>query len=71
MSVRFVVLPAAFQRIQVVCVDAVSLCEWFLTFRTRVLRPSEMLGTTHQKTQRIIPENRHPHFTASLHVNIS
>jgi hypothetical protein len=32
-SVRFVVLTAAFLRIQVVYVDAVPLREWFLTFR--------------------------------------
>jgi hypothetical protein len=37
-SVWFVVLTAAFRRIQVVCVDGVSLCEWFPTFRTWVLR---------------------------------
>jgi hypothetical protein len=68
---RFVVLTAASQRIQVVCVDAVSLCEWFLTFRTWVLRSFETSGTTHQTTQPIIPEDLNPHFTASLHVNIS
>jgi hypothetical protein len=38
---RFVVLTAAFQRMQVVCVDAVSLCAWFPTFRTWVLGPSK------------------------------
>jgi hypothetical protein len=48
--------------------DAVSLCEWFLTFRTWVLRSFETSETTHQKTQRIIPENMSPHFAASLHV---
>jgi hypothetical protein len=53
-SVRFVVLTAVFQRIQVVCVDAVSLCTWFPTFRTWILRAFETLGTTHQTAQRII-----------------
>jgi hypothetical protein len=49
-SMRFVVLTAAFQRIQVVCVDAVSLCEWYATFRTWVLRSFETSGTIHQRT---------------------
>jgi hypothetical protein len=40
-SMKFMVLTAAFQRIQVVCVDAVSLCEWFLTFRTGYYGPSK------------------------------
>jgi hypothetical protein len=57
MSMRFVVLTAAFQRIQVVCVTAVSLCEWFPTFRKWVLRSFETSGTTHQTTRRVIPEN--------------
>jgi hypothetical protein len=68
---RFVVLTAAFQRIQVVCVDAVSLCEWFPTLRKWVLRSFETSGSTDQTTQPIIPENLNPHFTASLHVNAS
>jgi hypothetical protein len=67
----FVVLTAAFRRIQVVYVDAVSLCEWFPTFRTRVQRSFETSGTTHQTTQPIIPENLNPHFTASLNVDVS
>jgi hypothetical protein len=70
-SMRFVVLTAAFQRIQVVCVDAVLLCEWFPAFRTWVLRAFGTSETTHQTTQRIIPENRNPQFTASLQVNVS
>jgi hypothetical protein len=69
-SVRFVVLTAACLRIPVVCVDAVSLCEWFPTFRTWVLLSFETSETTHQTTQHIIPENLNPHFTASLHVDI-
>jgi hypothetical protein len=69
--IRFVVLTAAFRRIQVVCVVAVSLCEWFRTFCTWVLRSFETSGTTDQTTQPIVPENLNPHFTASLHVNVS
>jgi hypothetical protein len=68
---RFVVLAAAFLRIQVFWVDAVSLCEWFPTFRKWVLRSFETSGTTHQTTQPIIPENLNPHFTASLEANVS
>jgi hypothetical protein len=71
MSRRFVILTAAFQRTQVSCVDAVSLCVWFPTFRTWLLRSFETSGTTHQTTQGIIPENLNPHSTASLHVNVS
>jgi hypothetical protein len=48
-SMRFVVLTAAFQSIQVVCGDAVS-CEWFPTFRTWVLWSYKTSGTTHQTT---------------------
>jgi hypothetical protein len=70
MSMRFMVLTAAFQRIQVVCVDAVSLCAWFPTFKTWVLWSIETSGITHQMTQRIIPENLNPQFTASLHINV-
>jgi hypothetical protein len=69
-SMSFVVLTAAFQRIQVICVDAVS-CGWVTTFRTVVLKSFETSGTTHQKTQRILPENLTPHFTDILHVNVS
>jgi hypothetical protein len=69
-SMRFVVLTAAFQRIQVVCVDAVSLCDWFPTFRAWVLRSFETSGTIHQNTQPIIPENLN-HFTATLHFDVS
>jgi hypothetical protein len=46
-SMRFVVLTAAFQRIQVVCVDTVS-SEWFPTCRTWVLRSFETSGNTKQ-----------------------
>jgi hypothetical protein len=59
-SIRFVLLTGAFQRIQFVCVDAMSLCEWFPTFRTWVVRSLETLGTTHQTTQRIFPANLNP-----------
>jgi hypothetical protein len=69
-SMRFVVLTAAFRRIQVVCVDVVSLCDWFPTFRAWVLRSFETSGTIHQKTQPIIPENMN-HFTATLHLDVS
>jgi hypothetical protein len=70
-SMRILVLTLAFQRIQVVCVDSVSLCEWLPTFRTWVLRSFETSGTTHQTTQLIIPENLNHHFTASLQVGVS
>jgi hypothetical protein len=41
-SMRFVVVTAAFHRIQVICVGAVSLWEWFPTFRMWVLRYFEL-----------------------------
>jgi hypothetical protein len=47
------------------------VCEWFQTFRTGVLWSIETSGITHQTTQRIIPENTNPQFTASLHVSVS
>jgi hypothetical protein len=68
-SMRSVVLTAAFQRIQVVCVDAVLLCEWLPVFRMWVLRSFETSGTTRQRTQPIISESLNPHFTASLQVD--
>jgi hypothetical protein len=40
-SMRFVVLTAAFLRIQFVCVDTVSLCEWFRCFERGYYGPSK------------------------------
>jgi hypothetical protein len=63
-SMRFLVLTAAFQRIQVVV--------WVVPDVSKVGTAAlRNVGNHSPKTQHIVPENLSPHFTTSLHVNVS